>query len=48
MQQGLLTKIFTWGVHPSFSEGDTLDWLAGLVVILLISLLWSQVVMQIA
>jgi hypothetical protein len=48
MQQGLLTKIFSWGTHPSFSEGDTLDWFAGLVVILMISFLWVQVVQQIA
>lgn len=44
---GLVSKISAWGLHPSYSNGTALDWAAGLVLILMLSLLWSQVVMQI-
>jgi hypothetical protein len=47
MNEGLVTKIFSWGTSPTFSEGTILDWIIGLVFIMMISLLWAQVVNQI-
>jgi hypothetical protein len=38
--------MFAWIEHPSKSGGDTLDWFAGLVLILIASFLWSTVVRQ--
>ena len=44
---GIITKIFNWGKHPSFdTTTDPSDWLAGLVLILIVAFLWSRVVKQ--
>ena len=40
---GLITKILSWGIHPTYSEGTVLDWAAGLVLVVLVSLMWAQV-----
>ena len=41
-------KIFGWIQHPSIdTDTDPSDWLLGLVLILLLSFLWSRVVRQI-
>jgi hypothetical protein len=48
MQQGLLTKIISWGTHPTYSEGTSIDWFAGLILVLLISFLWARVTQQLA
>jgi hypothetical protein len=47
MNQGLLTSIFSWFQHPLSSEGTIGDWLAGLVLVLILAFLWTQVVRQI-
>lgn len=44
MENGLITEIFNWGAHPSYSEGTTATWLAFLVLILIASFLWSTVI----
>lgn len=44
MQKGLISQIFEWGLHPSYSEGTTMTWLAFLVLVLIASFLWSTVV----
>jgi hypothetical protein len=47
MNQGIITKIFSWITHPSESEdGTVIEWFAGLVLILIVSFLWSTVVRQ--
>jgi len=45
--RGIIAKIFDWIEHPSQSGGTPAQWVAGLVVILCISWLWSTVVRQI-
>ena len=45
---GIVTKLFSWIQSPSLdTETDPKDWLAGLVIVLLIAFLWSRVVKQI-
>lgn len=44
MNSGLLSKILNWVEHPTFSEGTPTEWVAGLVLILMVSFLWSTVV----
>ena len=40
-------KIFTWIQHPTFDTAtDPKDWLAGLVLIVIVAFLWSRVVKQ--
>jgi len=43
---GLITKIYSWVDWQPNSKGTTLDWFAGLILILLASFLWSTVVRQ--
>jgi hypothetical protein len=47
MNQGLLASIFSWGQHPLSSKGTVGNWLAGLVLVLIVAFLWAQVVRQI-
>jgi hypothetical protein len=48
MGNGIITKIFGWITHPTIdTETEPIDWLAGLVVVLILSFLWSRVVKQI-
>jgi hypothetical protein len=44
---GLISKTLDWITHPSKSEGTPGEWLAGLVIILILSFLWSTVISQI-
>lgn len=44
--KGIISKIFDWIEHPSKSGGDLTDWGAGLLLILIVSFLWSTVVRQ--
>jgi hypothetical protein len=44
---GLVSQILAWGTHPMASEGTIGDWLAGIVLILIASFLWAQVIRQI-
>lgn len=47
MNQGLVTKMISWGTSPTHSESTALDWAAGLVLVLMVSFLWSHVIVQI-
>lgn len=48
MGNGIISKIFGWITHPTIdTETEPVDWLAGLVVVLILSFLWSRVVKQI-
>lgn len=42
--RGIISKIFDWGTHPSYDSSTTTQWAAGLIVILIVSFLWSTVV----
>jgi hypothetical protein len=44
---GLITKTLDWITHPSKSEGTPGEWLAGLVLIMIVSFLWVTVTKQI-
>jgi len=43
----LIESLFTWGSHPSYSTGTTKEWLAGLVLVLILAFLWSHVLKEI-
>jgi hypothetical protein len=43
---GIITKLFAWMGHPAKSDSDIADWVGGLVLILILSFLWSTVVRQ--
>lgn len=44
---GIITKIFAWGGHASYAgDLDSLDWFAFLVLLILVSFLWSRVIKQ--
>lgn len=45
--RGLISKTLDWITHPSQSEGSPGEWLAGLVLILILSFLWTRVLVQI-
>ncbi len=47
MDSGLISGAMQWGFHPSNSKGTVGEWLAGLVLILIVAFLWSEVVSQI-
>jgi hypothetical protein len=44
---GLISKFFSWGTHPLNDDSTIKQWLAGLLLILIVSFLWIQVVRQI-
>lgn len=44
---GMLTEMQDWGTHPLNSNGTIFDWLAGVVLILIVAFLWAQVVREI-
>lgn len=44
--RGIVSKLFDWMLHPTFSEGTPAEWIAGLVLIIILSFLWSTVVRQ--
>jgi hypothetical protein len=46
MEQGLVSKIFSWGSSASYSDTTTQQWLAGLALVLILAFLWSTVVRQ--
>ena len=47
MNEGLITKIITWSTHPYYGGETTLQWAMGLLLILILSFLWSTTVKQI-
>jgi len=42
--EGLISKVFTWIWHPSNSEETLTDWAGFLVLVLIVSFLWSTVI----
>lgn len=44
---GLVSKIFGWAFHPLNDDSDVNEWLAGLVLLLIIAFLWSTVIRMI-
>jgi hypothetical protein len=47
MNNGLISKIFSWGTHPTYSGGTSIQWAAGLVLVLMLAVLWTQVINQV-
>ena len=47
MDEGLISKTFSWLAHGKYSETTLQEWLMGLVLILIIAFLWSTVVRQV-
>jgi hypothetical protein len=47
MPTGIISKLFAWGTAPSYaSDLDSIDWFLFFVFLLVISFLWSRVVLQ--
>lgn len=44
--RGVLSRLIDWIEHPTFSEGTPTEWVAGLVLVIIASFLWSTVVKQ--
>jgi hypothetical protein len=44
---GLLTKLFHWGTSAGYSDTAIQEWLWGLLLVLILSFLWSTVVRQV-
>ena len=44
MDKGLITSLYDWSAHPSYSTGTALQWTAGLVIVLILAFLWSTVI----
>jgi hypothetical protein len=42
--EGIITKIYSWIWHPSNSNETLTDWLAFVILILLVAYLWSTVI----
>ncbi len=42
--RGVISKIFDWGTHPQFDNSTITQWVAGLIVLLIIAFLWSTVI----
>ena len=43
----LIGDVLQWGTHPSYSKGTVSQWLAGTVLILIVSFLWAMVLREI-
>lgn len=43
----LLGDILAWGASPTYSAGTVKQWLAGVVLILIVSFLWTMVLREI-
>lgn len=41
--KGIITEIIDWITHPYYSEEGWSFWLVGLVVIIAVSFLWSEI-----
>ena len=45
---GMISKIYSWGQQGAADDNlNTLDWFAALVLILILSFLWTRVISQI-
>lgn len=48
MNRGIISKMFDWIWHPTYSEDQSpTDWFMGLVVILCFSFAWTRVLKKI-
>lgn len=45
--KGIVTQTLDWIAHPTHSDSSIKDWAAGLLLILIVSFLWTTVVSQI-
>lgn len=45
--KGLITKTLDWLEHPKYTQATMGEWAAGLVVVLIVSFLWTTVIRQI-
>lgn len=43
----LIGKIFGWMFHPLNDDSSPTEWLAGLLLIIIVSFLWAQVIRMI-
>ncbi len=48
MGNGLISKIMSWFTHPFNDQSTPQEWLAGIVLILILAFLWSTVVKMVA
>lgn len=46
--KGLISQTLDWIEHPKYSQATLGQWAAGLVIVLIISFLWTTVIKQIA
>lgn len=44
---GLITKTLAWIEHPKYTKATLGEWAAGLVLILIVSFLWTTTLKQI-
>lgn len=44
---GIISQTLMWITHPQDSEASISEWLAGLIVVLILAFLWATVVKQI-
>ena len=44
---GLISKAFSWMTHPLNDTSTPIEWLAGLVLVLILAYLWSTVIRMI-
>jgi hypothetical protein len=47
MNGGLISGVLQWGAHPSYSKGTITQWLAGLMLVLILAVLWGFVLKEI-
>lgn len=45
--EGLISKIYKWVWHPSNSDETLMDWGAGLLLVIIVSFLWSTIIKMI-
>ncbi len=44
--KGLISQTLDWVTHPAYSDATPGQWAAGLLLILILSFLWTTVVKQ--
>jgi|GEM_PF-6065280 len=45
--KGLISQMLDWMTHPTYSDASLGEWAAGLVLILIVSFQWTNVIRQI-
>lgn len=43
---GVISKSLAWVFHPSYSDTDPTDWLAFVILAVLLGMLWGKVIRQ--